>query len=216
MISRKPAADSRSDLFKEALSFATELHRSQVRKGTRIPYVSHLLAVTAIVMKHGGTEEQCIAALLHDSVEDQGKNYPGGPAALRDDIRERFGEEVLEIVDDCTDSDQHPKPPWRQRKQAYLRHLEAASETSLLVSASDKLHNAICIVEDYRQMGEALWARFSEEARSAEAQLWYYESLAQLFLRRLPGPLAEQLRRTVNSLGDLIAGRDGDVDPRLH
>lgn len=215
MSTQENPTDTRSDRFKEALAFATELHGAQFRKGTRIPYLSHLLSVTAIVMKHEGSEEQCIAALLHDSVEDQGKNYPGGPKALREHIRESYGEAVLEIVDDCTDADTHPKPPWRQRKEAYLRHLEAAPETSLLVSASDKLHNAICILEDYRLMGEQLWERFGEEANSSEAQLWYYRSLVQLFQRRLPGPLADKLERTVDALGELVAGRDGGTT-RLH
>src|SRR5579872_5374059 len=139
--------------FEEALVFATQLHAEQTRKGTTIPYISHLLAVTAIVIENGGNEDEAIAALLHDAIEDQ------GGAATREEIRRRFGDAVVAIVDGCTDAETLPKPPWQERKQVYLAHLPSASPSVLLVSAADKLHNAYAILRDYRRLGEALWSR---------------------------------------------------------
>src|SRR5439155_24453621 len=110
--------------------FASHVHAAQVRKGTPVPYVAHLLAVAAIVLEHGGTEDEAIAALLHDAIEDQ------GGAAMREAIRARFGDAVVEIVDGCTDADVHPKPPWVERKEAYIAHLAEASPSIILVSAA--------------------------------------------------------------------------------
>src|SRR5437660_4807656 len=121
--------------FEEALTFATQLHAQQVRKGTRIPYVAHLLAVTALVLENGGDEDEAIAALLHDAIEDQ------GGAATREEIRRHFGNRVVEIVDGCTDAEVIPKPPWRPRKETFIAHLREASASVRLVVASDKLHN---------------------------------------------------------------------------
>jgi GTP pyrophosphokinase len=156
-----------STRFEEALVLATCLHADQTRKGTAIPYISHLLAVTAIVLEHGGNEDEAIAALLHDSIEDQ------GGAATREEIRRQFGDRVVEIVDGCTDTDVMPKPPWRERKEAYLAHIIEATGSVRLVSAADKLHNARAILEDYRIIGEALWNRFNG---GKEGTLWYYRS----------------------------------------
>ena len=126
--------------FDEALAFAMDLHRKQVRKGTGVPYVSHLLSVAALVLEHGGTEEQAIAALLHDAVEDQG----GKPTAIA--IRARFGDTVADIVDGCTDTDVWPKPPWRPRKEAYVARVRLEPAHVRLVSAADKLHNALSLI----------------------------------------------------------------------
>lgn len=125
--------------FDRALAFAAVLHREQLRKGTEIPYVAHLLGVASIALEHGADEDEAIAALLHDSIEDQSR---GDAASLRSGIREEFGERVLTIVEGCTDADVIPKPPWRERKADYLAHLAQAPRSVLLVSASDKLHNA--------------------------------------------------------------------------
>src|ERR1051325_12202408 len=122
--------------FEDALSFAARLHSGQLRKGTAIPYVSHLLAVASVALEHGADEDEAIAALLHDAVEDQG----GAPT--REEIRRRFGDRVVEIVDGCTDAETVPKPPWRERKERYIAHVAEASPSVRLVSASDKLHNA--------------------------------------------------------------------------
>ncbi len=124
-----------------------QAHARQKRKGTETPYVSHLLGVASLVLEHGGDEEQAIAALLHDAVEDQGAHQE--PV-----IRERFGDRVADIVLGCTDADTLPKPPWRERKERYIEHLEHASSDVLLVSCADKVHNARAIVTDLKTHGD--------------------------------------------------------------
>jgi (p)ppGpp synthase/HD superfamily hydrolase len=180
--------------FDEALGYAVEVHRHQLRPGTAIPYVAHPLAVCAIVLEAGGDEEQAIAALLHDAAEDQ------GGARRLEEIRERFGERVKTIVAGCTDSLEEPRPPWRQRKQRYLLHLRQAPMDELLVALADKLHNARAVLLDYRTHGDRVWGRF-EGGR--DYAYWYQAELASVFGLRLPGPLAsemsdivEQIRRT--------------------
>ena len=158
--------------FDRALAFAADLHRAQQRKDTTIPYVSHLLAVASLVLEHGGSETEAIAALLHDAVEDQG----GLPTLSR--IADEFGEEVAAIVAGCTDADVMPKPPWRARKEVYIAHLAHASESICLVSAADKLHNLRSIVSDYQMLGEELWGRFNGKR---EGTLWYYQQLVDAF-----------------------------------
>jgi (p)ppGpp synthase/HD superfamily hydrolase len=185
---------SLSPRFEDALTFATRLHTGQVRKGTTVPYISHLLAVTAIVIERGGDEDEAIAALLHDAVEDQ-----GGPPT-REEIRIRFGETVVAIVDGCTDADTIPKPPWQERKEAYIAHVRHASPSVRLVSAADKLHNARSILLDYRQLGEALWGRFTG---GREGTLWYYRALADAFHEIESTPLTDELDRTVRELEQL-------------
>jgi (p)ppGpp synthase/HD superfamily hydrolase len=184
--------------FERAIVVAFELHRNQVRKGSkRIPYVSHLLGVASIVLEDGGDEDEAIAALLHDGPEDQ-----GGEATL-ERIRSEFGERVGRIVEACSDTLEDPKPPWRERKQRYLAHLEEAEDDVLRVSLADKVHNARAILADYREVGEELWARFRG---SREESLWYYRELAEIFGRRRPGPLADELRRTVDEIDALAGG----------
>ena len=191
-----PAFTPYGPRFEEALIYAARLHANQRRKGTAIPYVTHLLAVAAIVGEHGGTEDEVIAALLHDAAEDQ-----GGEARLVD-IRARFGDEVAAIVRGCTDAETQPKPPWRARKEAYIAHLAEASPAVLLVSSSDKLHNARAILADLRAHGEALWSRF---AGGQAGTLWYYQSLAAAYARRGGGPIAEELARVVGEIARLAA-----------
>ena len=180
-----------TERFDAAFKLASDLHRTQTRKSSEIPYVSHLMAVSGLVLENGGTEDEAIAGLLHDAVEDQ-----GGPATL-ELIREAFGDVVAELVMALSDTDETPKPPWRTRKEQYLRHLEDAPPAVLRVSAADKLHNARSILRDYAVLGEDLWDRFN--APSAD-QIWYYRSLADVFRRRLGGPLASDLARTVADL----------------
>lgn len=197
--------------FDEALGFAVNLHRLQFRKGTSIPYVSHLLAVAGLVQENGGSEDEVIGALLHDAIEDQGENWPDKAPGLRVEIERRFGPAALAIVNACTDAEVIPKPPWRERKEAYLEHLRATdSPSALLVSAADKLHNARCILEDYRHTGEALWQRFNKDARSAGPHLWYYESLVTVLKERGPSGIAAELGRTVATLRQLVAESGGD------
>jgi GTP pyrophosphokinase len=161
-----------SPRFEDALVYATRLHANQRRKGSGIPYVAHLLAVCAIVLDYGGGEDEAIAALLHDAVEDQ-----GGPRT-REEIRRRFGEAVVDIVDACSDTDEVPKPPWRARKEAYIARIAAEPAPARLVSAADKLHNARSILKDYREIGDAVWGRFHG---GREGTLWYYGALIEAF-----------------------------------
>lgn len=186
-----------SKRFGEALTLANDLHAGQVRKGTAIPYVSHVLAVAGIVLDYGGDEDEAIAALLHDAVEDCG----GAPVLA--DIRARFGDRVAGIVAACSDTDQIPKPPWQARKEAYLAHLRDAPASVRLVSAADKLHNARAILADYRQVGEALWDRFN--ATKAQT-LWYYRALVEAFAAHGRTPLVSELARTVEEIERLASG----------
>ena len=182
--------------FDDALVFASDLHREQRRKSTDVPYVSHLLGVASLVLEDGGSEDEAIAALLHDAVEDQG----GAPTLER--VRQRFGDEVARIVAACSDTDQDPKPPWRARKEAYLAHLEEADESVLRVSLADKLHNARAIARDLRTHGEPVWQRFSA---GHEEQLWYYRALLDVFQRRSRSPMVHELAAMLRQL----EGRSG-------
>lgn len=180
-----------TERFADALQLAWRLHDGQPRKGTSIPYVSHLIAVSSIALEHGATEDEAIAALLHDAVEDA-----GGPPTL-ELIRSRFGPVVAEIVDGCTDSYEEPKPAWRPRKEAYLAHLATASSSVRLVSASDKLHNARSILSDLYVQGSSLWSRFNA---SQGETLWYYRSLVQALAAHGRTPLIDELDRTVSTI----------------
>ncbi len=179
--------------FEDAIVFATHVHTGQLRKGTEIPYIAHLLSVTALVLENGGGEDEAIAGLLHDAVEDRGVGV--------NDIRARFGDKVAGIVEACSDSfekDPGEKLPWKTRKTEYLRHLPSEPRSGLLVSAADKLHNARTILADYRAVGEKLWDRFNA---SKEDILWYYSSLVSVFKKvDCPRGLAEELERVVTEL----------------
>jgi len=182
--------------FEDALLFASRKHNGQTRKQSQVPYVAHLLSVTALVLEAGGDEDQAIAAVLHDVVEDCG----GAPVLA--EMRERFGIRVADIVEGCTDTDAIPKPPWRARKEHYLRHLQEAGEGVRLVSAADKLHNARSIVADYRYVGDAVWERF---AGRREGTLWYYRAVLDI-LRQGPGSrLVDELERVVLELERIAA-----------
>ena len=176
--------------FDEALAYASALHRGQFRKSTRIPYVSHLMSVCALALEAGADEDQAIAALLHDALEDQGHR------TSESEIARRFGDRVARIVVACSDTDDD-FAPWHVRKEEYLEHLETADEEVLLVSRADKLHNARAILIDLREHGPAMWRRFHA---GPKAQLWYYASLAEVFARRLPGQQTDELVRTVAAI----------------
>jgi len=158
-----------SDRLLDALQVAARLHATQARKGTTIPYLSHLLGTCSIAMEFGADEDQAIAALLHDAIEDV------EPVELAREEVIRFEPEVLRIVEACSDSDAHPKPPWHDRKEAYLAHIHEADAAILLVSASDKLHNARTIVTDLHRVGPDVWGRFRTASR--DDSLWYYRAL---------------------------------------
>jgi (p)ppGpp synthase/HD superfamily hydrolase len=180
-----------TDRFEAALTYALHLHAQQKRKGTTIPYISHLLAVAAIVLEDGGSEDEAIAALLHDAIEDQG----GEP--IRQEIRRRFGDTVVEIVNGCTDTDEAPKPPWLERKKKYLEQLRSAGPEIVRVSAADKLHNARAVLSDLRRHGKAVWDCFSG---GREGTLWYYRRIVQVFRECGPSFLVEELDRVVSEL----------------
>ncbi|HBY61049.1 MAG TPA: phosphohydrolase [Solibacterales bacterium] len=199
-----------SERFDAALVFASALHREQKRKSTAIPYVAHLLAVASLTAEGGGGEVECIAALLHDALEDQGDSYPGGRDGLRAEIRERFGEAVLAIVEGCTSDEEHGKDRWRERKQAYIDHLAEASASVRLVSCADKLHNLRSMLTDYREQGEALWQRFRTKSRAE--QFWYYGSLIDVY-RRSGGRLASELEETWRAMQAEAARRDSAGPP---
>jgi (p)ppGpp synthase/HD superfamily hydrolase len=175
--------------------FAEHLHRRQTRKSTATPYISHPLAVASLVLEAGGSEDEAIAALLHDVIEDCGDQYPGGRPALRQSIRNRFGDAVLNIVNQCTDDDEFPKHAWKARKQAYLRRLEEAGAEVLRVACADKLHNARASLADCRRGGVSIWRRLG--ARSLEDQFWYYDSLLRIFHSRGAGWLVVELDAVV-------------------
>lgn len=180
-----------SPAFEDALVYATRIHGGQLRKKTQVPYIGHLLGVTAIALKYGANETEAIGALLHDAVED------GGGPERRRQIEKRFGKEVGAIVDGCTDSDQTPKPPWRERKEKYIAHLATASASTRLVSASDKLHNARAILHNLREDGDAVWERFKAGKQGA---LWSYRALVTAFQAHGKSELIDELDRVVTEI----------------
>jgi len=182
--------------FEKALLFAKRKHDGQTRKSTTVPYIAHLLGVASLVLEAGGDEDLTIAALLHDVVEDCG----GAP--MLKEVRRRFGKRVAHVVDGCTDTDVNPKPPWRQRKEDYLKQLRAADADVRLVSAADKLHNARSILADYRDTGEAVWERFQGKR---DGTLWYYGALLDEFRRGETNPLIKRLERVINELEAVTA-----------
>ena len=190
-----------SPRFNEALVWAADLHADQSRKVSGAPYVSHLLRVAGLALEFGADEDEAIAALLHDAVEDQG----GAPTL--EEIRRRFGARVAEIVDGCTDTDQYPKPPWRGRKEAYLAHLAQASPSVRLVSACDKLDNVRAILTAYRQQGEQLWSLFKG---GRDGTLWYYASVLEILQAAGNSPLVDELSRAVRELGQTCNSRGTD------
>jgi (p)ppGpp synthase/HD superfamily hydrolase len=182
--------------FLRAFEFAAKKHSGQTRKASTIPYITHLMGVASLVLESGGDEDLAIAALLHDVVEDCG----GAP--MLKEVRRRFGRRVAMVVDGCTDADTTPKPPWRERKENYLRHLAHADADTRLVSAADKLNNVRSIVSDYRAIGEFVWERFNG---GREGTLWYYRSLRDEFLRDDPNRITRELNLAVNELESLAA-----------
>jgi len=186
-----------SDRFQQALSYAYELHKDQTRKGdNNTPYLSHLLGVSSLAMQYGATEDEAIAALLHDAVEDQG----GQPTLAV--IRQRFGDHVAHIVQSCSDREGEPKPPWLERKETYLKHLAKTDESSLLVSCCDKLHNATDCLRTYRVKGADLWRVFNA---TEDQTRWYYGEIVNVIQKRRDEyprltPLIDEVVRTIEEL----------------
>ena len=174
----------------EASQFAMTIHARQTRKGSATPYIGHLLGVASLVLEHGGDEDQAIGGLLHDAIEDAGVEQEAV-------ILARFGPRVAAIVRACTDADTVPKPPWKARKEAYIRHLDQVGTDALLVSACDKLFNARAICTDFRSHGAGVFDRFTA---GMEGTLWYYRALADAFGRLMPGVLARELMLEVERM----------------
>lgn len=184
-----------SPRFADAVTFAVRAHGQQTRKGSDVPYVAHVLAVASLVLEAGGDEEMAIAGLLHDTIEDTDTTV--------EEIGVAFGRRVAAIVVACTDTDEKPKPPWRPRKERFIAHLaaEATPLDVLVVSRADKLHNARSMLADYRHLGDEVADRFNA---APQDQLWYYETLAGIFSARVPGPMTDELHRTVDQLREEI------------
>jgi (p)ppGpp synthase/HD superfamily hydrolase len=193
-------SDELGDRFVDALGYAALAHSGQLRGSDGQPYVAHLLRVAGLVIQEGGSEDEAIAALLHDAVEDQ-----GGLDRLGD-IRDRYGDAVADIVAECTDSYGEAKPPWRRRKERYLEELDRSSAGALLVSLADKLDNVRTMLRGHRIHHEELWERSGKDATDVR---WYYDALASRFAQLRPGPLADELARTVGALDREIAGDAG-------
>ena len=189
------AVPSLTKRFEDAFSYAAELHRRQARKGTGIPYISHVLAVASLVWEAGGNEDEAIAGLLHDGPEDC-----GGRQVL-DEIRRRFGAAVSDIVEGCTDTFEDPKPNWLTRKTAYIERLAHDGPSIHLVSSADKLHNARAIIADVRRDGSLVWDRFSAKP---DRIVWYYESLCEAYRTAGHSPLVEELGLAVREMKALI------------
>lgn len=165
-----------SSRYSDALAWAASLHSTQLRKGTGHPYVAHLLSVSALIWRDGGTEDEAIAGLLHDAIEDQGVS--------RESIAHRYGDHVGYIVELCTDADGEPKPPWRARKEAHLAKLREVDDESVLrVVAADKVDNALSVLADHDTMGAKIWDIFHG---GREGTAWYYAAMSELLTKRAP------------------------------
>jgi hypothetical protein len=187
-----------TDRFQDALSYAFQLHNDQRRKGSETPYIAHLMSVAAIVLENGGDEDQAIAALLHDAVEDQ-----GGIETLNE-IKNRFGNRVAGIVKACSDSFTKPKPEWRERKEKYLASIAEKPSEAILVILADKLHNARAILNDYRELGDDLWVRFKG---GRDGTIWYYKSIVEEFKKIDQSPLLRELEKIAGALEAQVMDR---------
>lgn len=194
-----------SERFVKGVALACELHRKQARNDDGVPYVAHLLAVAALVLEDGGTEDETIAALLHDAAEDQ-----GGRGTLAR-IQQEFGPAVAAIVEGCSDTldvekPGDTKPDWRPRKEAYIAHLPGASDSVRRVAAADKLHNITCLLEDVRRTGLAAFRRF--ESSGPREQIWFYKTCAAAITEGGPSPLARRVAEAVQQLEESVNGLD--------
>ena len=189
--------------YKKAIDYAFALHSNQYRKGTTIPYFTHLVSVSNNVIENGGNTDEVIAGLLHDAVEDQ-----GGEKTLKL-IKKRFGNKIAKIVEECTDTKITPKPPWLERKKKYLSGMKKSTQSSLFVSLCDKLHNVTCIVNDYQRVGRKLWKRFNASSKQV---YWYHNSLYKNFSKNLKGHkiLKRNYYQIVNEMRKRVPRKESD------
>lgn len=184
-----------SSRFSDALTFATDLHKNQTRKISGIPYITHLLGVASLILEYGGGEDEAIAGLLHDAIEDQ-----GGMKAKAEIIK-RFGENVASIVEGCSEPYLKPKPPWKERKKRYLNQMATASDSVRLVATADKINNIRSLIKDYKILGENIWQYFHGKK---EGTLWYYDSLVKEFSKNEITPIVELLVQVHQELNNLV------------
>lgn len=194
--------------FTNALTLAANIHRLQARRGTQVPYMAHILGVASIALEHAANEDEAIAAVLHDAIEDAPKRL--GASGVRGAIGERFGADVLKIVEGCTDTDILPKPPWRRRKEQYVRRIAHEDASTLLVSASDKLHNVRAILSDFRAEGIDVFDRFNKEA-GVDATIGYYRGLVIAFRARNKGLKDPRLPRLLDELDRTVTALEQEV-----
>lgn len=183
-----------SNRFEEALVFAHRLHIGQTRKGSDVPYITHLMNVASLVGEFGGDEDAMIAALLHDAIEDQGGQQ------TREQIAERFGEQIAAWVEDCSDTNEVPKPPWRARKEAFIARIASLDPSVRLVVAADKLHNAQTVARGHAVEGDAVWERFKG---AREGSLWYYRAALEALKADWDHPILAALEEAVDRLHEL-------------
>jgi (p)ppGpp synthase/HD superfamily hydrolase len=186
-----------SSSFIVALEYAAIVHNGQPKKKTSIPYISHLLAVCALVLENGGKEKVAIAALLHDTLEDHPKKVS------RKELRRIFGDKVGAIVEGCTDTPANyrggkKKSSWRERKTKYIKRLRHESPAVCLVALADKLHNVRAILADYKEIGDKLWPRFNAGKKK---QLWFFGELVKVFQKkRVPTRMLREFEQVVAEL----------------
>ncbi len=178
-----------TERFDQVLLLCASLHRHQIRKDGRTPYVAHLLAVAALVLEDGGSEDEAIAALLHDSVEDQ------GGLEILEKIKQDFGENVAKIVAGCTESETFPKPPWKERKSRYLQQIRAGSKAVQRVFLADKLHNSRCLLLQLQQEGKGVWQQF----RGGKSGTFkFYQSLLSSY--KIEGNMKQEFKKVITQL----------------
>ena len=192
-----------TERFEDALIYSTRLHAGQLRKSSQVPYVAHLLGVAGLVLEDGGDEDEAIAALLHDAVEDQ------GGLIILTEIRKRYGPRVAEIVMSVTDAYEDPKPPWRERKEGYVASIRSANLSAIRVSLADKVHNARATLMDIEKEGESGWSRFNA---GKEGTLWYYHQLIDAFRERSSSNLLQELIRVIRELEKISGDYNGVVN----
>ncbi|MCL4694857.1 MAG: HD domain-containing protein [Candidatus Hydrogenedentes bacterium] len=175
----------------DAFAFAHRVHRDQRRKGSGAPFITHVMSVAALVGEHGGDEEQLIAALLHDAVEDgEGRETLG-------EIRAAFGGRVADLVEGCTDAFVRPKPPWLERKENFIEAIKGAPPDLRLIVAADKIHNVRTIARDLQEEGACVWDRFQGKR---DGSLWYYTRILEVLSNGWQHPILDELRRVVEQL----------------
>ena len=180
-----------TDRFEQALVLANQIHAIQKRKDSGAPYMAHLLGVAALVLEDGGSEDEAIAALLHDSAEDH-----GGEEILKT-IGEKFGEKVAQIVRECSDTLEQEKPPWKPRKQAHLKLLENALPETIRVMMADKVYNARTLLYGLESNGDEVWRNFKG---GREGTIWYFREMYALFSKRSSSFMLRELARLIAAL----------------